>query len=140
MRKGTFTQSIDSETDNTSSPEIMPKSIVLLSCVLALASTPVWAQTQNPTPQKIQTITLKCQSRGFKSTVVISSNLTYTATTLAGGSWVGNPSTSAVRFKNGGLQNKSIVYTNQKYYLVATASEAKAAQLAQVDAAIVCKI
>jgi hypothetical protein len=116
----------------------MKKSTVFLGCLLAIITN--GSALAAPQTCTTKSLTFNCVSRGPITIVAIKANFSYMATSnngaLPDGAYkiVG----SAYRFTSGGLQDKSIVQQQGKLYLVATKSEAKAAELAASDAAIAC--
>jgi hypothetical protein len=121
----------------------MKISPILLGCLLVISSGNI-AFAGKATPQIAagQTINFKCQTRGSTANFVLKPNLKYSATSNVGVPTKGNyvvAAGPAYRFKTGGLKNSSIVKQNGTFYLVATAQEAQAAQLAAADGALVCQ-
>jgi hypothetical protein len=120
----------------------MKLSSMLLGCVLVISSGNI-AFAGMATPQIVtgQTITFNCQTRGSAVTVMLKPNLKYSATSNVNAPTNGNYVTAAgpaYRFKTGSLKNSSIVKQGGNFYLVATANEATAAQLAAADGALFC--
>jgi hypothetical protein len=121
----------------------MKLSPILLGCLLVISSSnSAFAGKAIPKIAAGQTINFKCQTRGSTANFVLKPNLKYSATSNIGAPTNGNyvvAAGPAYRFKTGGLKNSSIVKQNGTFYLVATAQEAKAAQLAAADGALVCQ-
>jgi hypothetical protein len=121
----------------------MKVSSILLGCLLVISSGNI-ALAGKATPKIAagQTINFKCQTRGSTANFVLKPNLKYSATSNIGAPTNGNylvAAGPAYRFKTGGLKGSSIVKQNGTFYLVATAQEAQAAQLAASDRALVCQ-
>jgi hypothetical protein len=121
----------------------MKLSPILLGCLLVISSGNIaFADKATPKVAAGQTINFKCQTRGSTANFVLKPNLKYTATSTVGSPTNGNyviAAGPAYRFKTGGLKGSSIVKQGGTFYLVATAQEAKAAQLAAADGALVCQ-
>ncbi len=121
----------------------MKLSPILLGCFLVISSSNI-AFAGKTTPQIAtgQTINFKCQTRGSTANFVLKPNLKYSATSSVGAPTNGNyviAAGPAYRFKTGGLKGSSIVKQGGTFYLVATAQEARAAELAAADGALVCQ-
>jgi hypothetical protein len=119
-------------------PKTMHKSLIIYSCLLAITTAAsAFAAPPHCDPKSL---TFNCRSRGPNTTVAIKGNQTYSATTNSGAVEEGNYKVvgSAYRFISGGLKDQSIVQQKGGMYLVATASETKAAELAKSDGALVC--
>lgn len=116
---------------------------ILLGCLLVISSgSSAFAGKAAHKAATGQTINFNCQTRGSTASFVLKPNLKYTATSTVGPPTNGNYVVAAgptYRFKTGGLKNSSIVKQGGTFYLVATAQEAKAAQLAAADGALVCQ-
>jgi hypothetical protein len=116
----------------------MRKNTIFLSILLAISTnTSALAAPQTCTPKLL---IFNCLSRGPITIVSIRGNQTYMASsnsgTLADGAYqVGG---AAYRFTSGGLKDKSIVRQQGNFYLVETQAEARAAELATSDGALVC--
>jgi hypothetical protein len=113
---------------------------LILSCLLVLNSgnTVLAASTGNN--KLVKSTTFNCLTRGSRVNVTIKTNQTYSATSTVQKVEGGNYQTVglAYRFKTGGLKGQSIVRQKGGIYLVATKSEARAAELATFDAALSC--
>jgi hypothetical protein len=116
----------------------MNKSLLTLSCLMAV--TTAASAVAAPLHCDPKSLTFNCRSRGPNTTVFIKGNQTYSATTNSGAVEEGDYKVvgSAYRFISGGLKDQSIVQQKGGMYLVATASETKAAELAKSDGALVC--
>jgi hypothetical protein len=118
----------------------MKTAALILSCLLVLntSTTVLAAGTGKNKPAK--SATFNCLTRGSRVNVMIKANQTYSATStlhkVEGGNYqiVG----LAYRFRTGGLKGQSIIKQKGGIYLVATKSEARAAELATFDAALSC--
>jgi hypothetical protein len=121
----------------------MKLSPILLGCILALSSGNIaFATKAAPKIAAGQTINFKCQTRGSTANFILKPNFKYSANSNVGAPTNGNYVVAAgptYRFKTGGLKDSSIVKQGGTFYLVATAQEANAAQLAATDRALVCK-
>jgi hypothetical protein len=124
-------------------PKIMKLSPILLGCILVISSGSIaFAGKVAPKIATGQAINFKCQTRGSIVNVVLKPNLKYKATTNVSSPVSGNyvvAAGPAYRLTSGGLKDSSIVKQGGTFYLVATAQEANAAQLAAVDKAVACK-
>jgi hypothetical protein len=118
---------------------IMKKSITsLLACCFAIGTcTSVFAA---PKSCPLRSLIFNCLSKGPITIVSVRSNQTYGATSNAGSLADGTYKFggTAYRFTSGGLKDKSLFWEQGKVYLVDTKSEAKAAELAKFDGAVVC--
>lgn len=118
----------------------MKTSALMLICLLVLntGTTVLAASANNNKPAK--SITFNCLTRGSRVNLTIKANQTYSATSTVQKVEGGNYQTVglAYRFKTGGLKGQSIVKQKGGIYLVATKSEARAAELATFDAALSC--
>jgi hypothetical protein len=117
----------------------MKKSALILNCLLFLTiNTPAWAAAGNSKSAKLPTF--DCLTRGSRVNVTLKAKQTYSATSTVQKVEGGNYQTVglAYRFKTGGLKGQSIVRQKGGIYLVATKSEARAAELATFDAALSC--
>jgi hypothetical protein len=121
----------------------MKLSPILLGCLLVISSSnSAFGGKKAPPIAAGQTINFKCQTRGSTANFVLKPNLKYSANSNIGAPTNGNyvvAAGPAYQFKTGGLKGSSIVKQNGTFYLVATAQEAQAAQLAAADRALVCQ-
>lgn len=118
----------------------MKVSPLILGCLLVLnvAST-VWAASAGNN-KSAKSTTFDCLTRGSRVSVTLKTNQTYSATSTLNKVENGNYKIVglAYRFRTGGLKGQSIVRQKGGIYLVATKSEARAAELATFDAALSC--
>ncbi len=116
----------------------MKKLMVLLGCLVATISN--GSALAAPQTCITKSLIFNCVSRGPITIVSIKANFSYMATSNAGALPDGTYKIvgSAYRFTSGGLQDQSIVQQQGNLYLVATKAEAKAAELAASDGALVC--
>jgi hypothetical protein len=111
------------------------------------------SSAQNPTPSSpserhVNSLPVfECRSRGTIFNIGLKTRTTYTVQsgqngttnplqTLPGGRYTAFR--NGFRFKTGELKNQSIVRQRDSIYLVGTANEAKAAEMAAYDGALFC--